>query len=313
MKRVSRTQMLVWTSALVAAALASSCSTENPGVEVTSGPTGGTGGAEPGGAGGMGGAAGSGGSAGDAGSGRTDAGTRDSGATSASGRGFVHVANFGSGSSGFARFTPDALPAGCSLVTVMGCEVTTCQPSSLSLVSQSAGAISVTSPRLVAPLNIDYSGDRYSLAISQSPAFVPGDIVTATAAGGTVPVFSKSAAAPSDINVTNPLPASIAIPRSADLAVSWTGGGVGVVEVSLSSQNDAAQKTVNAVCLFPAAGGTGSIPAAVLGRVDKADGSAIRGLLSFAPQSLNTFVVGDHEVTLRVLGTRISRSVTHTD
>ena len=102
------------------------------------------------------------------------------------------------------------------------------------------------------------------------------------AAGAAVPAFEKLLQVPASIALTAPVlpdaPAKAEIDRSADLALSWTGGGAGVVTASaITSLLDGTtlSKSTTVTCTYPASGGTGTIPAASLGKLLVGDGSLV--------------------------------------
>jgi hypothetical protein len=71
---------------------------------------------------------------------------------------------------------------------------------------------------------LDYSG---GLNLGASP-ISPGDALTITSSGATVPAFSIDITVPEAISITHPDPSSVtplAVDRSMDLPIAWTGGG----------------------------------------------------------------------------------------
>ena len=102
------------------------------------------------------------------------------------------------------------------------------------------------------------------------------------AAGATVPAFEKLLQVPASITLTAPVlpdaPAKAEIDRSADLALTWTGGGGGVVTASAITsllEGTTLKKSATVSCTYPANAGTGTIPAAALGKLLVGDGSFV--------------------------------------
>jgi uncharacterized protein (TIGR03437 family) len=105
---------------------------------------------------------------------------------------------------------------------------------------------------------------------------VNGGTYTLTGAGGTqVGAFSATATMPISFSVTN-LSSLAAINRAQPVAVNWTGSGFDLVIIHVQTY---ALTTANthltvASCVVPAAAGTYTIPASVLGRLLPASGSS---------------------------------------
>jgi hypothetical protein len=73
--------------------------------------------------------------------------------------------------------------------------------------------------------------------------------------------------APSDITVTSPACEDLCtVDRSRDFEVRWTGGGAGYVAVEL--ETSIPDRSAKIVCLFEAAGGHATVPAALLSMLD---------------------------------------------
>lgn len=136
-----------------------------------------------------------------------------------------------------------------------------------------------------------------------SEFYKPGDMITATGAGGAdLPAFAaQTVPAPSDVTVTSPVCAMTMCPdvdRSMDMVVTWTGGGAGDVDVAVEMDSDTT--TVGVSCTFPASSGTGTIPTAALMMLPV--GADVGGLVSILPASSKTFSVGTVQTRFVVLG-----------
>lgn len=127
-------------------------------------------------------------------------------------------------------------------------------------------------------------------------SYSPGDKVTASAAGGSVPGFaSQSVTAASDIVVTAPIAtagSAATFPRSSPLTVRWTGGTAGKVRVSLLVAT--APGSVKVSCDFDATAHTGQVPTEMLSKLPP-PGSPV-GDLAVLPIGATTFSAGDTTV-----------------
>jgi len=141
-----------------------------------------------------------------------------------------------------------------------------------------------------------------------------GDAFTVEASGGAIPGFAgKVVLAPSDVQVRAPLASlqdggaeKIIVNRKEPLAVRWTGGGVGNVQVFLTSRDNVRQRRTQIFCEFPARDGKGSISAKLLEYLDKgSDEPGVTGTGSFTiiPDSAVQFVSGEWTVILDLSGT----------
>jgi hypothetical protein len=138
------------------------------------------------------------------------------------------------------------------------------------LMSVSAGTITmVGAMSLVLAPQVYSLGDggtsvRYAVPPG-STGFPPGQPLTITASGATVPAFSLAISVPTAIAVTQPdLNASpLTIVRSMDLPIAWTGGGP-VGNVNFSLLQDVGGTTIDVQCSAPSSAGHGVIPASAL-------------------------------------------------
>ena len=141
--------------------------------------------------------------------------------------------------------------------------------------------------------------------------FMPGDLLTATAAGavGGIAGFSAQAIGPNEIQVTTPSSlASVSAPRSQPLTVGWGNGfdGSGTagestkVAVTVATSNAGTTKSV--VCSFSAAEGSGAVPLSGSDGtyVDQAGTGGVTGTISLTPTSTTEVVAGTRAVTFTV-------------
>jgi hypothetical protein len=110
-------------------------------------------------------------------------------------------------------------------------------------------------------------GSSVGYALSpDSMHFAPGDALTITASGDTVPAFSAEITVPNSITLTQPdlFSSSLTVVRSKDFPVAWTGGGpAGDVTVEFNQGVGATRTVVQ--CSVPAGGGRAVVPASALG------------------------------------------------
>ncbi len=223
---------------------------------------------------------------------------------------------FHSVSASFAAAVAAAGGAGTCTTTMMGsCTATVCAvvdggaPAAV-VSGLNAGDITVTGMADAGAAVLTYGaiGDAgykgYHPASGVGQFFNSGDMISAMGAGGPdLPAFTgQMVTAPSDIVMTSPACDMTGCPdldRTADLAVTWTGGTVGKVNASLASISDAS--VVSIQCTFDAAGGTGTIPSAILGKLEKAGDPGITGFESFNPKNEGApFMVGTAPTTISV-------------
>ena len=208
----------------------------------------------------------------------------------------------------FYQYDPSKVgPGACTTTTTGACSVIACNLASTQdagVVSYpNAGTVTFTTP---APTTFTLSptgaNGAYNVPTTQTQIWTAGDTVTASATGGDVPAFSgKTVTAPSDVTVTAPVfdtSARTTLSRASDLSVAWSGGSVGNVQIMVST-SQVGVHSVSATCTFAATAGSATIPAAVMGQLDKADGTSIYGSIVVAPQNDVPFKAGDWDVTLR--------------
>jgi hypothetical protein len=165
--------------------------------------------------------------------------------------------------------TQESLGAACVAVTCpAGAPLNPAGPEAGAITAKSNGGSIVTKP--------DASG-AYDLAGLAGPLWSqPMAALTFTAAGGAVPAFSETFCGPVPATITKPAAvpgAGLTIDRTNDLAVQWTGGAVGDLEVI--ARDDGAG--VELRCFFTGSDGQGTIPKAALAKI----GAGAHTLASF--------------------------------
>jgi hypothetical protein len=130
----------------------------------------------------------------------------------------------------------------------------------------SAGAVQVTGAAM--PVLLVPSGASYPPLQSSARLWSGGESLDVLAMGAEVPAFSAALTAPSYVTVTAPawpaLGSTLAIDRSQPLAFAWSGGHDGTVQVEILG--DMGPQRTSITCLFPAASGSGTVPATALAR-----------------------------------------------
>lgn len=227
--------------------------------------------------------------------------------------GFIQFAEVPDGGGQFtAAFYGAPVPPlpGCTSVVADGgpCIVTTCtghtssDGGGVSLVS--AGDLTVTGGAFgdagtqIGPDNLgSYFYD------TTGPMFSPGDTLSVTGAGATVPAFpEQSIVAPGGITLTSPAPTdsgALVIPTSTDLALTWTGGVAGARVIVDLTAFFAGGGSASTVCSWDASAGQGTIPAAALEPL--AAGDAGTSTAVWSQQAESAFDVGSWSVGIRAL------------
>jgi hypothetical protein len=98
----------------------------------------------------------------------------------------------------------------------------------------------------------------------------PKAALTFIAAGGGLPAFSETFCGPVSATITKPAAApgaALTIDRTSDLAVQWTGGAVGDLEILLRDDGGAGATSVEVRCFFTGASGQGTVPQAALAKI----------------------------------------------
>jgi hypothetical protein len=191
--------------------------------------------------------------------------------------------------------------------TVQGsCSVTVCTPAdggtAPTSTNDSAGDITITGTD-AGTLILTYDGGYSGFSVNKA-IWAGGETITAAAAGGVVPAFSKTVAAPNTITVTSPACTAAGgsydcgtIDRSADYSITWTGGASTTVTGSLFSFKGGASTGI--FCTFNSSPGT--IPAAALSQLGKSS-DGFTGNISINPTNTSSFTAGSYSVDLTARG-----------
>ena len=175
----------------------------------------------------------------------------------------------GGSSGGMTVRFQETTSSSCSMRKVGSCDVTRCDlvnGTSPSFTNLGAGAVSVTggsSPMTVTPA----SDGSYSFSGALA-TFTAGSDVTMSASGDAIAAFSTHVTFPASITVTNPGASGPVIDHTKDLALAWTGGGSSQVLVNITET--VLDRAVIIQCVFDAAGGSATVPAAALSDLEAA-------------------------------------------
>jgi hypothetical protein len=208
----------------------------------------------------------------------------------------------------FWKSVPDT--TGCVITTAGLCATIVC-PATLGtdagvvlLQPLNAGDITVTGTGDAGPAVLHYGpiADAghvgYTAVKGTAQFFNGGDMVTATGAGGAdlPPFASQAIVAPNDIALTSPACDKLRqcpdLDRTVDLIVTWTGGGAGKVVAAIYGAE------AEVLCRFGAAGGTGTVPSALLSKLGPGGASE-----TFVPVNELSLSVGSTATTFTVQGT----------
>lgn len=176
----------------------------------------------------------------------------------------------------------------CPVMETIGpCDVVMCSFTSTG--PMSAGAITVTGAQR--PITLATGGDgTYALFQSTTPLYAGGETITFAAAGAAVPAFEVALTAPREVRITSPAePAAVlAITRSRDLSLTWTGGTTGRLQVVLYGPG---QGATSLFCRFAADAGTGTIPTAALAMLEAGQGAFAMATIALAEVEAGDWLV----------------------
>jgi hypothetical protein len=132
-----------------------------------------------------------------------------------------------------------------------------------------AGAITVTSN--AGQLVTKPGGNGVYSVVQTSHALwtLPKASLKLAAAGGAIPAFGDMFCGTSPVTIAKPVgvPGAMTIDRTADLPVTWTGGGGGDLEIVLRDDTTSAASSVEVRCFFTASTGQGTVPKAALAKI----------------------------------------------
>jgi hypothetical protein len=142
-------------------------------------------------------------------------------------------------------------------------------------------------------------------------AFLGGESLTFTASGGSLPGFPpRRVKTPSEIQLVSPPTANVPTPvldRATDLALRWTGGGEGDVNVHLTGRAGSIAGRTSISCSFPAKDGEGRVPREFLAHLPQTDiTTGANVLLGVFPYVMDTWKVGnwDYDIVIYNGGVR---------
>jgi hypothetical protein len=210
---------------------------------------------------------------------------------------------------GFAVMAPTS--AACTAIKAQGCSVSACDLTggTMSDPRNLVGALNAGTITIAASggsLKLPYGDGSYN-ADGETQLFVGGSAISIAGGGGAdLPAFAaQRLVAPTDIVVTSPSCSVDSLrsdagcgdlDRTTDLSVTWTGGGAGIVVAHLETATDTTATYVS--CVFEAAGGSGTIPATILGMLK---GGPV-GNASYIPQNEEHFKVDGADTAFFVQG-----------
>lgn len=215
----------------------------------------------------------------------------------------------------FYAYDPNSLGGSqCTITTSGSCTVTECNLSGGSAtdggvgVAPNAGTLTITGGQIAGAMTLTPTNTNgsYTVPVLQSRIFTPGATLGVSATGGTVPAFSgKTVQAPADLTVVAPAFDSqnrTSLSRAGALSVAWSGASTGSVQVALTTSQQYV-RSVSAVCTFSAAGGGAQVPAAVMGKLDRANNTTVYGSMTITPVQETAFQSGGWDITFRAQGT----------
>lgn len=193
----------------------------------------------------------------------------------------------------------------CDTASEGGCVVTTCDKATTtadagtggdagSLVGVSAGDITVEALKTIT-LSFDSANGAYTPQSAQEKLFDTGGQIHISAVGADVPAFDDTIAAPPALTFTAPVApaagAKLAVDTTKAFDFTWTGGAAGTLDVIMGFQSST--QTSSVICQFDASTGNASVPATLMAKVVKGDGSIITQTLTH-----EALTAGDYTVNL---------------
>ena len=155
--------------------------------------------------------------------------------------------------------TQEAAGAGCVAVTCPGgAGKNPAGPAAGAITAKSTGGTIVTKP--------DATGAYDVAGLAGALWTNPKGALTFAAAGGAIPAFGETFCGPPSATITKPAAApgaGLTIDRASDLAVQWTGGAVGNLEIRLRDEG----ASLEVRCFFTGSAGQGTVPKAALAKI----------------------------------------------
>ncbi len=167
----------------------------------------------------------------------------------------------------------DEVPSGLSSTSeqIGPCVVrtTTFGDGKFKLEKHSVGTITLSGGLEVVTLKPGPGGD-YPAFQGKAALWKGGEALIFDTTGGDIPGFSATVAAPSHVRITAPvlpLGKALPVPRTADLAVGWTGDSTGQVVFHLSGPQQLPAPQTTLSCYFTPADAKGTIPKEALAKI----------------------------------------------
>jgi hypothetical protein len=202
-------------------------------------------------------------------------------------------------SGGVAQFGFKSGSSSCTPTTQGACQLYTCTTTSDDNVDPATlvQAGDVTIKGLGADLVLPYmSAQSGYFTSSQGYLWTSSKAATVTVSGSAqVPAFSLGVTTPNPITVTSPVAqigstgATYTISRSGDLAVTWTGGVNGTVNVTLSS-SDAPAGSASISCMVDASAGAVTVPGAFMSQLGTT-GGFVAGVTSYTSDNVGDWLM----------------------
>jgi hypothetical protein len=278
-----------------------------------------------------GGGGGEGGSATDGSAGGDGSSTVDGGSTAPTGIILVTQTHLGSTfhysiSAQFRGFVAPTGSGPAPTQTTMGACTATVIPTAaddagppMAVAGLNAGTLTVTGTGMPASTMLAYGPvasqqgvPGYTAASGSTQLFAAGDTMTLSGAGGAdLPAFAaQSLVTPTQVLVTAPACTGTCpdLDRTQDLTVAWTGAGAGKVVVTFETISDT--QAVLLQCRFDATAGTGTVPAALLGKLDKAGDPNVSGIEQISDENEVAFTVGTAATTFTIQHTNVQSLLT---
>lgn len=158
---------------------------------------------------------------------------------------------------------------------------------------------------------VTISGGKKTVTLSGQSTFTDtmplwngGETLTIMANGADVPAFTSQATAPSQVVVTAPVPTTSAMPtvavdRTKDWTIAWTGGSAGSVRISLRFNTFQPGVYMTLLdCSYPSAGNSATIPQAVLQQLPQ----GASGTIEIGAGGTQNVTAGDYAVSVSVQG-----------
>jgi hypothetical protein len=169
----------------------------------------------------------------------------------------------------FAASKPATDPGCTQEAAGMGCVAVTCPAGAKNAAGPEAGAITAKSNGGMIVTKADATGAYDVAGFASALWSQPKAALTFSAAGGGVPAFSETFCGPASATITKPAAApgaGLTIDRASDLAVQWTGGAVGDLEIVMRDAG-APGGSLEVRCFFTGAAGLGTVPKAALAKM----------------------------------------------